>query len=219
MSVAPAFDAGTYREGLRVSPAFQRNKEPILEALRRHLPKPSDDSTEPLRVLEIASGPGEHAAHWATEFGAYAFQPTEHDGGALDSIRLYTQGLANVAAPLQLDAAAPELWQVEPASCTAVVAVNLCHISKLEASQGLMQGAARVLRPGGRLCVYGPFLIDGKPTTDSNGAFDASLRARDSSWGIRDVAALDCFGAPDLARVAMDDMPSNNFFAVWERRP
>ena len=193
------------------------------------------------------------AAHWAAELGsAYSFQPTEYDSGALDSIRLYTQGLENVAAPLELDASAPEQWPAEPSSCDAVVAVNLCHIAPVEATRGLMQGAARVLKPGGRLCVYGPFLIDGKPTTDSNAAcaaatqshpppatpkccrplrahcthpppsplvrsFDASLRSRDPSWGIRDVAELDGYGAPALARVALDEMPANNFFAVWER--
>uniref|UniRef100_A0A7S0HMP6 Methyltransferase domain-containing protein n=1 Tax=Phaeocystis antarctica TaxID=33657 RepID=A0A7S0HMP6_9EUKA len=220
-STAPQFDAGTYREGLRVSPAFQRNKQPILEALQRRLPKPPPGATEPLLVLEAASGPGEHAAHWAAEFGpAYTFQPTELDADALDSIRLYAQGLANVAPPLVLDtAAAAEQWPVEPASCDAIVAINLCHIAPKEASRGLLRGAARALRPGGRLCVYGPFLIDGRPTSDSNAAFDASLQARDPSWGIRDVAALDSFGAPALRRVGLDEMPANNFLAVWERQP
>ena len=137
----------------RVSPAFERNKVPILEALRKHLPQQGQ-----LRLLEIASGPGEHAAHWAAELGAgCAVQPTECDEGALDSIRSYCERLPNVAPPLVLNAAS-EAWPapVEAAAWDCVVAVNLCHIAPFEATRGLVLGAARVLRPGGVLCVCAP---------------------------------------------------------------
>lgn len=211
---APAFDGNTYKAGMRVSPAFERNRGPILEATKRHIPAPEG------KWLEVASGSGEHAAMFAEAFPRYALQPTEYDPASLASIAARTEARPGVKAPLVLDAslaAWPEVLGGAPLD--VVSAINLCHISPVEATSGLLAGAGRLLRAGGRCMIYGPFLVDGKPTTPSNAAFDASLRSQDASWGIRDIAALDTFAAEaGLTRVGFDEMPANNFFAVFEKK-
>ena len=199
---------------MRVSPAFERNKGPILEALRRHLP---DSQTG--QILEVASGPGMHVAHWAAELPAWTFQPTEVEADMFASIQAYSSGQSNVLAPRPLDASDPAADFGAAGSFDAVVTVNLCHIAPSAATQGLLAGAGRSLRAGGRLCIYGPFLVDGKPTTPSNAEFDRSLRMRDPSWGIRDVGEIEKTAAGhSLVRRALDDMPSNNFFFVLEKQ-
>jgi len=194
----------------RSSPASARNREPILEVLRRWLP------AEGL-VLEVASGAGEHAMWFAQALPGVRWQPTDRDPDALASIAAWRAeaGLPNLLAPLELDASA-EAWPVEDAD--AVVAINMVHISPWEATEGLVRGAARVLRHGGVLFLYGPYREEGVPTAPSNEAFDADLKRRNPAWGLRlaeDVTAL--AASRGLEKVERAALPANNIALVFRR--
>lgn len=196
----------------RHSPAAARNAEPILAVLRDWLPAAGE-------VLEIASGSGEHAVHFARALPGLTWRPSDPDPEARRSIDAWRAhaGLANVAAPLALDVTVTP-WP--PARADAIVCINLLHISPWAATEALMAGAARVLPAGGRLLVYGPFRVDGAHTAESNARFDAALRARDPSWGVRDSAEVAaCAQAHGLALVDTRALPANNRMLVFERLP
>lgn len=192
----------------RHAPATARNRDALLDVLRRILPAGG-------MVLEVAAGTGEHAAHLAPHFPALAFQPTDPDAESRASIDVWAAGQPNIRPALALDAAA-EAWPV--AAADAVLCVNMIHIAPWAATMGLVQGAARFLPPGGPLILYGPFRRGGAHTAPSNAEFDAALRARDPTWGVRDleeVAALATvhgFGPPQVV-----DMPANNLTVVLRR--
>jgi cyclopropane fatty-acyl-phospholipid synthase-like methyltransferase len=192
------------------APAAARNREPIREVLANVLPAGG-------LVLEIASGSGEHAVHFAAAFPHLTWQPSDAAPEALASITAHAAdaGLANLAAPLALDAAALT-WPI--AHADAIVCINMVHISPWEATIGLFRGAARVLATAAPLVLYGPYRFSGRSTAASNEAFDASLRARDPRWGVRDV--------DDLARLAGDHgfalapaipLPANNHVLVFAK--
>lgn len=193
------------------SPAAQRNRDPIVEVLRSVLPERG-------LVLEVASGTGEHAVHFARAFPKLMFQPSDPDPSALRSIEAWRAeaGLFNLLPPVTLDARAKD-WPVDGAD--AVVCINMVHISPWAATEGLMRGAARLLPPGAPLYLYGPYRQDGVPTAPSNEAFDESLKARDPEWGLRnleDVAAeAERHG---FALEAVFPMPANNLSVVFRRR-
>jgi SAM-dependent methyltransferase len=196
---------------LPCAPAAERNKEPILEVLERILPRSGT-------VLEIASGTGQHAAHFAAALPGVAFQPSDADPLMVDAARRRraAAGLPNLEPPVVLDALA-DPWPVTGAD--AMIAINLLHISPWAVTSGLLRGAAAVLGSGGRLAIYGPFFRDGVPTAPSNLAFDASLRARNPAWGVRrleDVAEVAARHGFDLEEAV--EMPANNIIAVFRRR-
>jgi hypothetical protein len=170
------------------------------------------------RVLEIASGAGEHAAFFAAALPGVRWQPSDPDAGARDSIAAWRDhaGLPNLHAPVALDAADPASWPDAPAD--AIVCINMAHISPWAATEGLVAGAAARLPRGGQLFLYGPYLEADVPTAPSNLAFDESLRARDPAWGLRrleDVVALAARCGLRLAeRIAM---PANNLCLVFVR--
>jgi SAM-dependent methyltransferase len=194
----------------RSAPAAARNREPILRVLRDCLPRPT-------LVLEIASGTGEHAVWFSCALPELTWQPTDLDPEALCSIAAWRDrvGPPNLLPPLPLDAAA-DTWPV--AQANAVVAINLVHIAPWSTTQGLIAGAARVLTSHGLLYLYGPFREGGMHTGAGNAAFDAELRAREPSWGIRDLdeitalASQHGFNSPE--RIAM---PANNLSVVFRR--
>jgi len=165
------------------SPAAERNQEPILAVLRVSLPERGT-------ALEIASGTGQHAAFFAAALPGWTWQPTEADASLLPPIdaRIAQAGLRNVRPALALDVMAAQ-WASEAAPFAqrfdAIFCANMLHIAPWPTCAALMQGAARHLAPGGVLVTYGPYLEDEVPTAPSNMAFDASLRARNSAWGIR----------------------------------
>jgi len=195
----------------RFAPATQRNREPILAVLRRVLPAEGV-------LLEVASGTGEHAAFFAAALPRLIIQPSDAEAQNLASIAAWRDhaGLANLRAPLALDATA-ESWPVERAD--AVLCVNMIHIAPWEACVGLVAGAARLLLPGNPLVLYGPFRRGGRHTSPSNEAFDASLRAEDPAWGVRDVDEVDVVAAAaGLQQSELIDMPSNNLCVVLRRR-
>jgi SAM-dependent methyltransferase len=199
----------TFSDGALTSPSVARNRDPILNVLRRVL-QPTGT------ILEIASGTGEHAVHFASELPHLTWQPTDRDPEALRSISAHraSAGLPNLLAPLELDVAA-SAWPVERAD--AVVSINMVHIAPWAAAEGLMAGAARVLAPGNMLFLYGPFREDGRHTAPSNAVFDESLRARNPEWGVRDLRDVEALarqhGFVLAERVAM---PANNFSVIFQ---
>ena len=185
------------------APATARNRGAILDVLRWHLP---------LRglVLEVASGSGEHVVHFAQAFPALLFQPSDPDPDARASIDAWRAelGLPNVRPAIALDATA-EVWPIDAAD--AVLCINMVHIAPWAAAEGLVRGAARVLAPGGALYLYGPFRRGGRHTAPSNEAFDASLRAQNSQWAVRDLEAVVALAeAAGFAQPVVEQMPANN---------
>lgn len=196
----------------RSAPAAIRNRVPILAVLRRHLPERG-------LVLEIASGTGEHAIYFAHDLGPdLIFQPSDPDASSRAIIDAWRQkaGLPNVRPAIALDATTAD-WPI--AIADAILCINMVHISPWAATVGLVDGAARVLRPGGVLYLYGPYRRAGHPTAPSNDAFDADLKSRDPAWGLRhldDVIALaDRAGLDHSETVAM---PANNLSVIFHRR-
>jgi len=198
------------------SPAALRNRGPILEVLRRHLPANGV-------VLELASGSGEHVTHFAAAFPALVFQPSDPDPQARASIaeRVAQGGLSNVRAPLFVDASADD-WTLPAeiaASLAAIVCINMIHISPWTATLGLLRGAGRLLSPGGVLFLYGPFRRGDRHTAPSNDAFDRDLRARNPDWGVRNVEDVVADGAAQrLALAEIVEMPANNLSVVLHHR-
>ena len=200
------------------SPAVARNTAPILAVLKAHLPARG-------RVLEVAAGSGEHAVAFARGLPGLQWTPSDPSPEARASITAWREAAAlpNLTAPLALDAADPLSWPPDGASngppFEAVVCINMIHISPWAATEGLMLGAARMLRhPGGLLVLYGPYREADVPLAASNAAFDDTLRARDPDWGLRaleDVVAL--ARAAGLALTLRTAMPANNLCLLFRR--
>lgn len=167
-------------------------------------------------LLEIASGSGQHAAHCAPALPGWTWQPSDADDGARASIAAWCTGLATVRPPLPLDVGAAQ-WSGVPPAVDAIFCANMLHIAPWTATEALMRGAARHLRPAGLLLVYGPFLVEGETPAASNLAFDADLRARDPAWGLRHLDAVVRSARPcglELReRVAM---PANNLLLIFD---
>jgi SAM-dependent methyltransferase len=196
----------------RHAPATERNRGPILEVLRPIL-------RDGALVLELASGTGEHAVFFAGALPAVTWQPTDLDPDNLASIEAFRAeaGLPNLRPPLLLDATA-DAWPLPAAD--ALVCINMIHIAPWSACEGLVRGAARVLGPGGVLYLYGPYRIGGALPAPSNVAFDASLRARDPAWGVRELDEVTALAAAaGFAREAVVAMPANNHSVVFRRQP
>jgi hypothetical protein len=198
-------------DGRIVSPSAERNKGPIAEVLMRVLPKQGD-------VLEVSSGTGQHVVHFARAMPAIRWQPTEADADSLESIVswLAQESLPNVNPPLPLDVH-DEVWPV--VEVAGVVCLNMIHIAPPSATEALLHGAAKIVCPGGVLFLYGPYRRQGRHTAPSNEAFDASLRARNPQWGVRnleDVAALAASEGFELQEV--NEMPANNLGLVFRKR-
>lgn len=197
------------------SPACERNKQPILAVLRDWLPPR-------LRVLEIGSGSGQHAAHFCAELAGLHWQTSERPEALAD----LTQALAGLTppqlaadaalpAPLELDVTRPETWP--RGTWDAVFSANTCHILPEAALPTLLSCSRRALRQEGLLLLYGPFHDAGLHTAASNAAFDAHLRSLDAAMGVRDAVALQeqarSLGLEPLANVAM---PSNNRMLILQ---
>jgi cyclopropane fatty-acyl-phospholipid synthase-like methyltransferase len=189
--------------------ASERNKGPILEVLRREL-------TDAHALLEIGSGTGQHAVHFATHLPQLRWQPSEVEA-LLEPLaqRIRLAGLANLAAPLALDV------RVQPwprLTVDALFSANTLHIMDVAAVGDFFRGVGTLLRDGGVLCVYGPFNYQGRYTSDSNAQFDHWLRQRDPHSAIRDFEAVDALArAAGLTLAADHAMPANNRTLVWRR--
>lgn len=199
------------QDAKRSAPAVARNRDPILTVLQRVLPERG-------LVLEIASGTGEHAVHFAAGLPGLTWQPTDRGPEALASIDAWAAeaGAANLRPACVLDVTA-QPWPVEQAD--AVVCINMIHIAPPAATEGLLRGAAAVLPEGAPLYLYGPFKVGGFHTADSNMAFEAWLKEQDPDYGLRnledvaELAAMLGFDAPETVQ-----MPANNLSVIFRRR-
>ncbi len=192
------------------APATPRNRDFIFSVLRDVLPTTC-------LILEIASGSGEHAVHYARNFPDLVFQPSDRDPDALRSVAAWVKatGVTNVRAPMVLDVSQSP-WPI--ASADGIICINIVHISPWEATLGLVRGAAAILPPTAPLYLYGPYKREGFATAPSNQAFDRSLRDRNPTWGLRDLEAVVAaaqsvgFSAPTIT-----EMPANNLSVVFRR--
>jgi SAM-dependent methyltransferase len=198
---------------LPFSAAADRNKQTILDVLRRMLPAS-------MRVLEIASGTGQHAQHVARAGAAWVWQPTEADASLLPAIDARCSGIANVLPALRLDVMQSP-WPVSAAApFGAVYCANLLHIAPWPTCAALMKGAAAHLVPGGLLLLYGPYRQAGVPTAPSNEAFDADLKSRHPQWDLRALHDVEREAAAQgLALHEVMAMPANNLLLVFILSP
>lgn len=195
-----------------VSPAAARNADAILAILRAHLPQTG-------RVLEIASGSGQHAVAFARGLAGVTWVPSDPSAEARDSITAWRQAsnVPNLTDPLALDATDASTWPTE--TVQAVVCINMLHISPWTATEGLMALSERVLtRPGGLLFLYGPYLEVDEPLAPSNAAFDADLKARDPGWGLRDRDTVTREALKHGLHLTLRKaMPANNIALLFRR--
>ncbi|GAX81507.1 hypothetical protein CEUSTIGMA_g8935.t1 [Chlamydomonas eustigma] len=203
------------------APAAQRNKQHVCDVLEKYLV----NKTACTSVLEVACGTGEHTALFAASLPHLTFRPTDLTSQLFDSVIAHSAGLSNVLLPpATLDASNEEQWEAllgtHSSTLRALVCINMTHISPLAATTGLIQAAGRYLEAGeGLLFIYGPFTVDGgKHTSESNEAFDADLRSRNSEWGYRDIEDITRMAvAKGLVKVEIISMPANNFTLVFKR--
>ena len=192
------------------APAAERNRQPILDVLRRVLPPAG-------LVLEVASGTGQHTIFFSEHLPALHWQPTDASSEALQSIGEWVDEAArkNLLAPLELDVRSPQ-WPVTKAD--ALVCINMIHISPWETTEALFQGASQLLAGGSPLVTYGPYRLHGEHTAPSNAAFDQSLRSRNARWGVRDIDELrELGGQTGFVLEERVSMPANNMILVWTR--
>eukprot|EP00929_Paragymnodinium_shiwhaense_P101134 TRINITY_DN63988_c0_g1_i1.p1 TRINITY_DN63988_c0_g1~~TRINITY_DN63988_c0_g1_i1.p1 ORF type:complete len:241 (-),score=31.55 TRINITY_DN63988_c0_g1_i1:74-796(-) len=208
-----------------------RNQEPILEVLLKHLPdcapiesgsaaKADKADKEPVKVLEVACGTGQHSAFLVAKLANVKWHPTDYDPRCLKSTDLWTEELRNIVTPAaHLDVtSSPSTWPVPASSVDVVYNCNMIHLAPIIVMHGFCAGAGEVLKPGGKLFLYGPFSIGGKHVSEGNVEFDNKLRARDPSWGIRSVEEVTQEMAKNnLEFVAQEAMPANNFTLVFQK--
>lgn len=201
------------------APATERNRDALLEVFRTHLPKSGT-------LVEVASGTGQHAAHMASHLQPLYWQPSDIEPDKLDSINAWAaeSGAENILPAAHINVFEHEFSALKvPAPISAVAAINLIHIAPWPVAEALVRCAAAVLASGGAsngvLFLYGPYRRGGAHTSPSNESFDASLRSRDNSWGVRDLedvselAAGHGFGDPTII-----EMPANNLSLIFKRQ-
>lgn len=205
----------------------------------------SKGSDSPSILLEVASGTGQHAAAYAMALNKnidkhpsscpWIIQPSDQDEAQWDSIKAWAEWVACnngdqepsssrlVLDPIRLDCRSNTDWDISPhlnsqqmPCIDCVVCVNMCHISEESATVGLFHGSGQVLRRDGLLFIYGPFLVNGEPTTESNARFDEALKSRNASWGLRCLNWVDKHAQKNgFKRIETIDMPANNFFLIY----
>lgn len=199
-------------------PATHRNRDALWEVLDRWLPERG-------RILEIASGSGQHVVHFAQRLAAsqdrsaLRFVPSDPDPEHRRSIRAWIEHAElteRIEAPLDVDTCADD-WGID--AVAGILCFNMIHIAPWSACLGLLDGGARRLEPGASLCLYGPFMRGGAHTSESNAQFDARLKSRDPAWGVRDLDDV----ATEASRVGLElvevvQMPANNFSVRFDRR-
>jgi SAM-dependent methyltransferase len=194
----------------RSAPAVLKNRDPIVEVLEEWLPQGG-------LVLEIASGTGEHVVYFAEHFPNLEWQPSDIHPDALRSIAAWQQerGLSNIREPLVIDASSRS-WPIDRTD--ALLSINMVHISPWGAALGLLDGAARLLPPGGPLILYGPWLKADIPTAPSNLAFDEDLRTRYPEWGLRRVEDFsEAANERGLLLEQTRAMPANNLMLLLRK--
>ena len=191
------------------APAALRNRGVILDVLDELLPADSE-------VLEIGSGTGEHAVHFAGAMPEVTWHTSDlADSHTAINAWIARSGLGNVRPPVLLDVRNASAWH---SPVDVIYSANTMHIMSADTVDMMLKLAGRIIRPGGWLMVYGPFRLDGAFTSDSNRLFDTSLRARDPDMGIRDLEWVDRrAAAAGLSRSEWFAMPANNYLLAWRK--
>jgi SAM-dependent methyltransferase len=193
------------------SASTNRNREPILDVLRRVLPAQGV-------VLEIASGTGEHVTFFAHALPDLHWQPSDPAPLHRESIRAWgaASGSTNIAPPIALDVE-QSTWPITRAD--AILNLNMIHIAPWSAAEALFRGAAHLLPPEGVLFLYGPYRRGGQHTADSNQRFDERLRGEDPRWGVRNLEdVVASAGQAGFAPPEVVEMPANNLSLVFHKR-
>ena len=221
MSKTPrTFDPPSHPDGRLDAPAFHRNHEPIWSVLAPYLEHATGD------VLEAGSGTGQHVVEFARQSPQLVWWPADYDPQHLQSIDAWRThaDLPNIRPARFIDLSAPD-WGLSAddsralTHLTAIFCANVIHIAPWPVAEGLLRDAARRLRADGKLFLYGPFKRDGAHTAPSNEAFDQSLRSRDPSWGVRDIADVEPLANQNgLSLASIVPMPANNMILVFERK-
>lgn len=199
-------------DGRKFSPSAGRNRQDIVDALAEQLAPAGE-------LLEVAAGTGEHAVLAAARLPGWSWWPTERDPEALASLRAWAAHarLPNLREPARLDI--HDTWPVSGRCLDVVFASNILHIAPIETAESLFAGAARHLRPGGSLIVYGAFFLPDVEPVASNVQFDQELRAKDARYGVRDLHDLtERALARQLLAPTVRAMPNNNFLLRFAAR-
>ena len=195
-------------DGRRHAPSAIRNQDAILDVLRVEAPANG-------KLLEIASGSGQHAAAGAKALPGLIWQPSDANPDNLASITAWAahDPQPNLRAAVVLDAASPG-WAKDWPAQDVVLIINLLHLIPTDIAQAIIANAARALGPSGKLMLYGPFLRDGQTTSDGDAAFDASLRAQDERLGYKDLAWVIAEFANANLTTCITQMPANNLMLI-----
>ncbi len=192
------------------SQACENNKQPILEIL-------ADIFEQPGTVLEIGTGTGQHAVHFAQHLPHLIWQPSDHPQNYqlcmpwLDATRL-----SNINQPIALDVTGQDWGQVPAIS--GAFSANTAHIMAWPEVEAMFRGVGKALPTDGVFCLYGPFSYAGKHTSPSNERFDSYLRAQAPHMGIRDIEDMWRLGEAAGLMMEQDfEMPANNRLLVWRR--
>lgn len=202
------------------APATARNREPIYQVLSKILPMQGV-------VLEIASGTGEHSVYFAPQFPQLQWLPSDANPTAIASIRAWQAhaSIENSLAPILINVMESDWWvpvqqhlAKQQLELTAIININMIHISPWEATLGLFAGCQSLLKSGGVLYLYGPYKQRGKHTALSNEQFDDSLQSRDFRWGVRNMEdVIDVAQKNHFTFRESTPMPANNFSLLFER--
>jgi cyclopropane fatty-acyl-phospholipid synthase-like methyltransferase len=194
---------------LPFSEACERNKDPILEVLRVAF-------AQQMQVLEIGSGTGQHAVHFAAHLTHLTWHPTEQLAYLADlASRIKLEGTRNLRAPTVLDVK-QSIWPLR--SVDAIFSANTLHIMGWTEVEAMFRGVDAVLSPHGVICIYGPFRYAGRYTSDSNRDFDLMLKERDPASGLRDLTDVGSLAGRHALRLKIDhDMPANNRLLEFTR--
>ena len=194
------------------APATERNREPILKVLSEVLPQNS-------KVLEIASGTGEHAVYFASKLPSY-WIPSDINPESRSSITAWKNDAAinNLDFPLSIDVTRDNWQSSVTEEINSIVNINMIHIAPWQACLGLMKGAGQILPPSGILYLYGPYKRNGEHTAVSNANFDRSLRDRHPQWGVRDLEqVVEVAANANLKLQQVIEMPANNLSVIFSR--
>uniref|UniRef100_A0A1Y1MFP9 Methyltransferase domain-containing protein n=1 Tax=Photinus pyralis TaxID=7054 RepID=A0A1Y1MFP9_PHOPY len=197
-------------------PSAHRNRQPILEALQKHIPSDAVGN-----ILEISSGTGQHASFFAEHFPTLTFHTSEYEVSLFDSIKAYADQVQtkNVKDPIYIDVTEPHTsWNLKEQHFDYVLNINMMHISPPQCAVGLFQNSAQLLKSGGLLFTYGPYANDGVITPQSNIDFDRNLRTRNKEWGLRDIQDLKKLAAGfGIQLLEIYNLPANNKCLVWRK--
>lgn len=196
-------------------PATERNRDAIFPHLKAW--------ARPGLMLEIGSGSGEHAAYMVPQLEGVTWLPTDLDDAHVASIAAWREhtGHARFLSPRRLNVTEP--WALDDAVAahgpvTTIFTANVIHIAPPEVMPALIKGAGAQLSLGGRLIFYGPFMEAGQHTSPSNIDFDAWLKKKDPSFGIKDRFVVEEVAADaGFTLMAVEAMPANNFMLMFEK--